>query len=218
MIDGMGRLALFDLDDTLIGLFAAFGRFAAEFADDRGLGPAEAAWLVEAWNPYQSREEFFDIIRVRYRLSDSVKELWAHYRSRMPHLVVCRPEVLAALAALREDGWRLGIVTNGEADNQLAKIERTGLGAVVHGVAVSGALGIRKPEAAIFAVAAARAGADLAGGGWMVGDNPLADCGGAVDAGLRAIHIDDRRVRWPGVEVRAEHVVRDVLEAFPLLV
>jgi FMN phosphatase YigB (HAD superfamily) len=218
MITGMARLALFDLDDTLIDLFAAFERFAAEFADDRALAPAEAEWLVEAWNPYRSREDFFAVVRERYGLPESVKELWAHYRSRMPHLVVCRPEVLAGLAALREDGWRLGIVTNGEAGNQLGKIERTGLGAVVHAVAVSGALGIRKPDPGIFAVAAERAGCVLGDGGWMVGDNPLADCDGAAAAGLRSIHIDDGRGRWPGVEVRADHVVADVLQAFPLLV
>lgn len=214
----MARLALFDLDDTLIDLFAAFERFAAEFAAARRLGDGEAAWLVRAWDPYQKRDEFFAVVRERYGLQDSVKDLWKHYRSRMPHLVVCRPEVGAALAALRAEGWRLGIVTNGEADNQLGKIERTGLGRLVHGVAVSGALGVRKPDPAIFASAAAQAGCDLADGGWMVGDNPVADCGGAAAAGLRAIWVDDGRDRWPGVEIRADHVVRDVLEAFPLLV
>jgi HAD superfamily hydrolase (TIGR01509 family) len=214
----MARLALFDLDDTLIDLFGAFERFAAEFADARGLGAAEAAWLVAAWDPHQKRDEFFAVVREWYGLPDPVADLWAHYRSRMPHHVVCRPEVADALAALRGEGWRLGIVTNGEADNQLGKIERTGLGRLVDAVAVSGALGVRKPDPAIFAAAAAQAGCDLADGGWMVGDNPHADCEGALAAGLRTIWVDGGRDRFPGVEVRADHVVRDVLDAFPLLV
>jgi putative hydrolase of the HAD superfamily len=214
----MGRLALFDLDDTLIDLFAAFERFAAEFADDRGLAASEGEWLVEAWKPHQSRDEYFAAVRLRFALADSVEELWAHYRRRMPELVVCRPEVLAGLAALRAVGWRLGIVTNGRTDNQLGKIERTGLGEVVHGVAVSEEAGVRKPAPDIFALAAARAGAELAGGGWMVGDNPLADCAGAAASGLRAVWIDDGRGRWPGVEVRADYTVPDIVAAFPLLV
>jgi len=41
---------------------------------------------------------------------------------------------------------------------------------------------------------------------------------GAAAAGLRAIWVEGGRDRWPGVEIRADHVVRDVLEAFPLLV
>lgn len=41
--------------------------------------------------------------------------------------------------------WRVGIVSNGMADNQLAKIERSGVGERVDACCVSGEVGIRKP-------------------------------------------------------------------------
>jgi HAD superfamily hydrolase (TIGR01549 family) len=210
----MGRLALFDLDDTLIALAPAFRRFAADFAERFALPPGAQEWLVEAWDPYQKREGFFALVRERYELAESVEELWGLYRRGMPEFVELRDDVREGLVALRRAGWRLAIVTNGEADNQLGKIERTGLDRLVDSVAVSGALGVRKPEAEIFRVAAEGAGCELAEGGWMVGDNPHADVGGGAAVGLRTVWIDKRGETAPPT---ATVVVGDVLEAFAVL-
>ena len=210
----MSPLALFDLDDTLIALAPAFRRFAQDFAKGFAL-PADAEeWLVEAWDPYQRRDEFFGRVRERYGLAEPVEDLWRLYRRRMPEFVELRDEVRDGLVALRRAGWRLGIVSNGEADSQLGKIERTGLGRLVDSVAVSGALGIRKPDAEIFRVAAEGAGCVLPDGGWIVGDNPHADVEGGAAVGLRTVWIDRGR---EAAAPAATAVVKDVVEAFPLL-
>ncbi|MEV0196129.1 HAD family hydrolase [Nonomuraea sp. NPDC050691] len=170
----MQRLALFDLDRTLIDLDAAFFRWAEEFAKHWRLGPEGVAWLVSLdQDGYPHREVFFGKVREHFALAEPVDELWAAYRRRMPHLVRCYPGVLPGLAELRAEGWRVGIVTNGMADNQLGKLRRTGLADAVDGYAVSGVEGIRKPQARLFHIAAERCGASLAQGGWMVGDNHL---------------------------------------------
>jgi HAD superfamily hydrolase (TIGR01549 family) len=186
----MARLALFDLDDTLIALPPAFRRFAVDFAEQRRLPEGSVEWLVGAWNPLQRRDAYFATVCEHFALTESVEELWRHYRRTMPQYVVLREEVRDGLAALRRAGWRLGIVTNGEADNQLGKIERTGLDRLVDSVAVSGALGVRKPDAEIFRIAAEGAGCAPADGGWMVGDNAAADIAGAAAVGLRTIWVD----------------------------
>ncbi|ACU74315.1 HAD-superfamily hydrolase, subfamily IA, variant 1 [Catenulispora acidiphila DSM 44928] len=212
----MGSLALFDLDDTLIALSPAFRRFARDFARQYAL-PAEAEdWLFRAWDPYQRRDEFFARVRERYGLAESVEDLWRLYRTRMPEFVELRDEVRDGLVAMRRAGWRLGIVTNGEADNQLGKVERTGLDRLVDSVAVSGALGIRKPDAEIFRIAAEGAGCALADGGWMVGDNAHADIEGGAAVGLRTVWVDGIEGRWD-VAPAATVVVKDVVEAFPIL-
>ncbi|MBB5075329.1 HAD family hydrolase [Nonomuraea endophytica] len=89
------------------------------------------------------RNVFFDLVRERFGLADPVEVLWAAYRRRMPYLVTCCPEVLRGLRTLRESGWKVGIVTNGMADNQLGKIHRTGLADAVDAYAASGAEGVR---------------------------------------------------------------------------
>jgi FMN phosphatase YigB (HAD superfamily) len=133
----------------------------------------------------------------------------------MPDLAQCYPGVLTGLADLCAAGWRVGIVTNGMADNQLGKLRRTGLADAVDGYAVSGAEGIRKPETGLFEIAAQRCGTNLAQGGWMLGDNLIADIEGAREAGLRRIWID--RGTWPDHEHRADHVVIDVTEAITIM-
>ncbi|WP_193319030.1 HAD family hydrolase [Nonomuraea phyllanthi] len=210
------RLALFDLDRTLIDLDAAFRRWAEEFAERHRLDAEGLTWLVsQDQETHPHREVFFSKVRERFALAESVEELWVDYRRRMPHLVQCYPGVLAGLAELRAAGWRVGIVTNGMADNQLGKLRRTGLAVAVDGYAVSGVEGIRKPERGLFEIAAQRCGANLAEGGWIVGDNLVADIAGGQAAGLRGIWVD--RGTWPGHEHRADHVVTAVAEAIAIM-
>ncbi|MFG2078633.1 HAD family hydrolase [Nonomuraea maritima] len=212
----MQPLALFDLDRTLIDLDAAFLRWAQEFAEQHKLGPEDVAWLISLdRDGYPHREVFFSKVREHFALPETVEELWARYRGRMPHLVEPYPGVLDGLAELRELGWRVGIITNGMADNQLGKLRTTGLAEVVDGYAVSGAEGVRKPELRLFEIAAQRCGVTLDRGGWMVGDNLIADIQGARTAGLRTIWID--RGTWSGEEHQADHVVNDVIRAMAIM-
>lgn len=190
------RLALFDLDNTLIDLDAAFAVWAAEFADEHKLEPGAVDWLRtinEAGHLHRS--EFFTMLREHFTLTDPVDDLWASYRQRMPHLVRCPTEVLDGLAALRSSGWSVAIVTNGMPDNQLGKIQRTGLADVVDAWAISGAEGIRKPDAGLFEIAVNRCDKSLADGGWVIGDNLVTDIEGGHAAGLQTIWIDRGKVR-----------------------
>ena len=97
---------------------------------------------------------------------------------------------------MRAAGWTVGVITNGAADIQRAKLESAGLAALVDGVCVSEEVGVRKPSLAIFQAAAVRCGATLAEGGWMVGDNAETDIEGGRSAGLRTLWIAAGR-RWP---------------------
>ncbi|MER5427213.1 HAD family hydrolase [Streptosporangium roseum] len=212
----MQRLALFDLDNTLIDLDTAFLLWAHEFAEEHRLSRKAVDHLVKLdRNGLPHRELFFTKVRERFKLSASAADLWAAYRRRMPHLVECRPEVIAALTELRASGWRVGIVTNGTADNQLGKIQRTGLADAVDGYALSGVEGIRKPDVGLFEIAAKRCGMSLIGGGWMVGDHPVSDIGGGYAADLHTIWINCGV--WPDHEHSPNHTVTDVIHAMDIM-
>jgi putative hydrolase of the HAD superfamily len=88
------------------------------------------------------------------------------------------------LGALRARGLKLGIITNGETEFQGRHIAALGLAALVDTVLVSQTEGLRKPDAAIFRLAADRLGVtpDQC---LFVGDNPAADILGAHAAGMR---------------------------------
>ncbi|MCC5578199.1 HAD family hydrolase [Microtetraspora sp. AC03309] len=132
-----------------------------------------------------------------------------------PYLVRCRPAVMDGLSRLRSMGWRVAIITNGTADNQLGKIKQTGLAEAVDAYVLSGIEGVRKPEAALFEIAAERCNRTLAQGGWMIGDNLTADIAGGRAVGLRTAWID--RGTWPDHEHNADHVVADVFQAMEIL-
>jgi FMN phosphatase YigB (HAD superfamily) len=96
--------------------------------------------------------------------------LWRAYCADIAALVSCPGEVLDGLGELREAGWRVGVATNGAVDIQRAKLRATGICERVDGVFVSEEADARKPGRRHFALAAARCGAVLGDGGWMVGD------------------------------------------------
>jgi HAD superfamily hydrolase (TIGR01509 family) len=97
-------------------------------------------------------------------------------------------DVSAALDFVRAR-YRLAIISNGPADTQLDKLQRTGLDAYFDLVVTSGEFGSAKPDPSIFHHALSRL--DLsAEGTWHVGDNVISDIGGAIDAGLTSVWIN----------------------------
>jgi putative hydrolase of the HAD superfamily len=205
-------LALFDLDNTLIDRAGAFRDWVRAFVANRALGgQQEIAWLEGADNDgFAPRGEFFREVRRRYELAESVDDLVTAFQLEFARFV--QPpveETRAALQALRARGWKLAIVTNGSPSQQ-AKIEAAGLAAMVDGWAISEVVGSRKPEPAIFQVAADACSCALKGG-WMVGDSARADIGGAVACGLRSIWISRGRA-WSGAHYEPDAVVETVAE------
>jgi FMN phosphatase YigB (HAD superfamily) len=97
------------------------------------------------------------------------------------------------IAALRERGVRLGILTNGWSPLQQKKIARALGDQAIEPILVSDQLPAPKPATTAFEALVAALGAD-GGDVWYVGDNPVNDVGGALEAGLRAVWFD-----WEGV-------------------
>jgi len=206
-------LALFDLDQTLVDRMTAFRRWAEEFCGAQGLPPETLPWLIQLdGGGFAPREALFGPVRERFGLDTPMETLIEAFRTGLPTYVECYPGVPAALAGLRGSGWRVGIVTNGSLLNQLGKIRNAGLADAVDGWAISGEIGVRKPDRRLFAEAAHRCGVSLDAGGWMVGDNPEADIAGGRGAGLRTVWIHHDQP-WPDGEPEPDHRAPDVAAA-----
>lgn len=214
----MQKLALFDLDNTLIDRLSAFHRWVAEFAARRGLTGDDASWMIALdADGSVPMAEFFGAVKERFGLPEPVEELWPAYRAELPGLVICPPEVLDGLAGLRAAGWRIGIVTNGMADNQSGKIHASGLADVVDGWAISDAEGVRKPDVRLFRIAAERCGLDLREGGWLIGDDPMNDIVGGHFAGLSTAWVDRGLIPWPVQGLQPRLTVTSAAEAIHVL-
>jgi HAD superfamily hydrolase (TIGR01509 family) len=212
------KLALFDLDNTLIDRSELFGEWALDFlrGHDRD-DEHELVWLVEQdGDGLTPKDAFFEAVRSRYEIDAATDELVAAYYATYP--LFTRPltaGLSAALATLRSDGWRLGIVTNGP-PMQEQVVDRAGLRDLVDAVCVSATIGRRKPDPQIFRVAAERCGTDLSGA-WMIGDSATHDIRGAVASGIDSVWVARDR-DWSETAYQPTLIAKTVTDAVSLVI
>jgi putative hydrolase of the HAD superfamily len=209
----MSRIAFFDLDDTLCDRGAAFRRWALAFCELHDLDADTVLPEIDRFDQrgLRPRPVFFGLVRDRFDLAASVEELVVAYAPAYTPQYRLEPAVRDGVLGLRSAGWKVGIVTNGM-QWQLDKITGTGLDTVVDGWAISEVEGFTKPDPEVFRRAATACGGSLDDAVWMVGDNPVADIGGAVLSGLRSIWIDLGR-EWAQTTFKPELTVDGPLAA-----
>jgi HAD superfamily hydrolase (TIGR01549 family) len=189
-----------DLDDTLVERPPLFEAWAKEFLSAQGQSPDLLDWLTEEdRGGHRPREELYAAIAARWRIDVPVQQFVREHDEAMSGSYRLTREVRSTLQDLRDRGWRLAVVTNGPISTQSAKVEATGLEALVDAVCISEEVGVSKPDPLIFRTAAERAGASLEGA-WMVGDNLDADIAGARGVGARSVWVkrDYDRLSYDG--------------------
>jgi len=105
--------------------------------------------------------------REAYRLFDDVPELFGLLKDRLP----------------------LGVITNGAADTQRDKLRWLDIERHFGVIAISGEVGVAKPDATIFRFALDKL-AIAADSAWHVGDSLQTDVAGAKAAGLTAVWLN----------------------------
>lgn len=193
---GQVRAVLFDFDDTLQDRLVAFLDYARWFMDKYcpGLPPEEAerrAVDMRRRNNggFVDYERFFDEVRALYGIATPTAYLSAERHVQFPLYTTLFERTVDTLHALRAQGLRIGIVTNGPLLQQWRKLDMSGLLPLVDAVCVSGQEGVHKPDPEIFRRAALRLGVaceDCV----FVGDQVALDIAGAVAAGMHPVHID----------------------------
>lgn len=109
------------------------------------------------------------------------------------------PGAKETIAQLHAAKVATGIITNGYAYLQLAKIRHHGYEELFETIVVSETAGAHKPEGQIFDLALERMGA-AAEASWHVGDNLENDIAGAERAGLTSVLYDPEGSRAPDPE------------------
>ena len=187
---------LFDLDETLHARAPSIARFARRLHAGAAPAISEAEFvatvLARDERGRRPTEGLYTWLATHFDLGKTAEEVVHAYRTTAWDRPVLYPGAREVLRRLRP--LRLGIVTNGGELSQSAKIGNSGLDVLTDAVAISGVLGMRKPEPAIFEETCARLGV-APSRCVMVGDSPEHDIGGGRAAGMRTIWI--ARGPWP---------------------
>jgi HAD superfamily hydrolase (TIGR01549 family) len=208
-------LALFDLDNTLADRTTAFSKWIEIFVARFSLAPEATQWMLSIdGDGITPRPVFFRGAIEEFGLDTTVDELVAWYPQSYIPCFERETQSINAVLALKEDGWKVGVVTNGPTEQQMAKLRQTDLEGVVDAVVVSEAFGASKPDAGIFREAAPRCASELEG--WMIGDSPSADIAGAARCGLHTIWMSRGR-EWPSSDSSPDVTVTSIPEAAAFL-
>jgi putative hydrolase of the HAD superfamily len=188
------KAVLFDLDGTLFDRDSCFLELVQEqydaFPDALAHVPRQAYVhrIVELdGHGYVDKTTVYREAAREFKLSTTTAErLRQHFHERYRSHCRSFPEVAKTLEKLRENGFQLGIITNGSIAMQEHKIRQLGIAELMDAILISEREGVRKPNAEIFERALSRLGV-AADETWFVGDHPISDVKGAFDAGLTAV-------------------------------
>lgn len=224
-LDPKPKAVLFDLDDTLCDYAAArearlriaFSRSAAGEACVRE-GIDLDHMIVASIQLHPHGADHFGELFARFGIDDPAEATAAAnwYRINRFHGLKLFPGVDEVFRIVREGLSRrtpsasqpLGIVTNGPAEVQRAKLDLLGIDGLVDFAVVSEEFGVAKPDPRIFHEALRRAGVD-AGEAIFVGDSPEFDMVGARAAGIPSVWVNRNDVAWneagppPAREIRS---------------
>ena len=234
------RLVIFDLDDTLCDyagardqrLRIAFGQALAlvRAREARTTGALPSAPLLAktpnlealiaasiAIHPHGT-DHFPDLLRSYGVSAEAAASAAAWYRANRFHGLRLFADAVATLEAVRaaQPNRRIGLITNGPADVQRAKIDLLGIEPLLDFALISGELGVEKPDPAIFHEALRRAGATPEEA-IFVGDSPDHDIAGARAAGIRAVWMNRTGRAWLHPDPAPEDEVRDLNALLALL-
>jgi putative hydrolase of the HAD superfamily len=226
------KALLLDLDDTLLdysggvdGCWAAACADAAAEVAQAALVAALAETRRSFWSdPVHNRRERVDMLRAWTsiatralercggdpRLGAAIAEAFAARRRAVMRLF---PDARQFLTVLRDRGVPLGLVTNGDAREQRAKIERHDLAPFFGAIVIEGEFGAGKPDAAVYQTALATLGVAPGPEVWMVGDHLEFDVAGPQRLGLCAAWLDRPGLGLPaGAAVRPDRIMRGLDE------
>ncbi len=233
----MTRALLCDLDDTL---FDHSGATRDALAVVRAHAPAFHVWTLDEfdrhhrivlealhlevlagkWTVEQARVERFRQLLGSAGVAESrvdvLDELSWTYRRAYETAWRMVPGAIAFVAAVKEAGWQLAIVTNNVVREQRLKIERGGLTPYVDVLITSEEFGASKPDPGIIHHAIARVGGTPERT-VVFGDSLTTDIAGGRAAGVRAVWFNRWRAASPDAQLVEVHALEPAADALAIL-
>jgi putative hydrolase of the HAD superfamily len=210
---------LFDLDNTLVNRKLAFEEFTNRLIDKyiTITTPSERSEVIlyirEAdKDGYRSKKELYQELleKLKWNKETRIDELLDFWFSEFFKCTVLMDGAIEVISFLRSKEMKLGLITNGSIHSQNAKIDQVGIRQYFDTIVVSDEVQIKKPDSRIFDIALKRLNVEPETSIY-VGDHPVNDIKGALDAGLKTVWLKGFR-DWDVKEVKPHYTVSDLRE------
>jgi putative hydrolase of the HAD superfamily len=187
----MVKAVFFDLDGTLYDRDALVLKIVEEqfvtFQKElQGLGETHFVQRIVQLDDhgYGDKVELYGKVALEWGLPSGVSgRLIDHFWSSYDRNCQLTEDTFGTLQTLRAHGKKLGVITNGRTMRQRQKLVCLGLEKFFDAVLISESEGVRKPDPAIFNMAAERCGVNSRES-VFVGDHPEVDVAGSGAAGF----------------------------------
>ncbi len=209
-MNGEIKAILFDFDDTLLNSKKAEVNALSEFRklykeiqvlSEEDLRVKWKEVTKKAYDKYLNKEITFQKLRVErmkelFEICNTIisdeqaAEIYHDYQKHYENNWTLFDDA-AELIDYCKDKYTLGIITNGDSNQQRKKIEKTGLDKIISNIFISGEVGHAKPEKEIFEVACKTMGVKPENC-LMIGDKIEVDVQGGLNAGMKAVWMNRR--------------------------
>ena len=186
---------LFDLDQTLLNRHDSLIQFCDWQATQQfGFDPVTTQRYINRFVALDAdgavwKDQVYAQLKPEFGITDSVQDLVASYLNDFQNFCIPFPKVPETIQQLHAQGYRLGLISNGRTPFQQQNFHSLGLNGYFSSIVVSAAVGLRKPDPAIFLFACQQL--ELAPEQCIfIGDNERADIQGAQSVGMTAIRFD----------------------------
>lgn len=163
---------------------------------------------------FKARREIVKLAldKLNYNNEEAAQDLADTYTRRQLELVHLFPDSIDTLEKLKNQGIRMVLITNGNAEGQRWKINRFSLEKYFEFCLVEGEVGFGKPDIRVFELALNKLQLK-AEEVWMVGDNLVWDIKAPQQLGIFSIWNDYRKIGLPiDSEVVPDRIINSIGE------